>query len=368
MLSMLSIFLGLIAGASTLLICVNAETIGKRLHIMDRPDNRRKRHAKDTPLVGGVGILLPLLIWVMGALMTGLVADNGILAALMLCAVGVGLIGFADDQVSIRPLTRILFLLVFLALAFFIDRQLISSTLNWGSFDPTPIPVWVYCLLLAITTVGIVNAVNMADGQNGLVPSMFVVWAVCLMLVGDPVVSQLALVLACLSFIVLLFNLRGALFLGDCGSYGVTFLLGILTMLSHAQGRVSIETATVWFFIPVVDCLRLIGTRSFQGRSPMAPDTDHFHHRLQAKLGDTYGLVAYICSVAGCSIISAVAPQFALVCLIILASIYFSFAWLADSTATLAGSQPNDDLFDLDKDFANVVPLVVEKSQSRDSA
>src|SRR6476646_456910 len=181
---MLSIFLGAVAAVSTLLICLNAETIGNRLRIMDRPDNRRKRHTKDTPLVGGVGILLPLLVWIAGALMTGLVADNGTLAALMLCATGVGLIGFADDHASVAPLTRILFLLVFLALAFFIAPQLISPTLHWGSFDATRIPAWAYCLLLALTTVGIVNAVNMADGQNGLVPSMFVVWSLCLTLVG----------------------------------------------------------------------------------------------------------------------------------------------------------------------------------------
>jgi UDP-GlcNAc:undecaprenyl-phosphate GlcNAc-1-phosphate transferase len=261
-----------------------------------------------------------------------------------------------------------LLVLVFLALAFFVDPQLLSPTLNWGSFEPTPIPVWAYWLLLGLTTVGIVNSVNMADGQNGLVPSMFVVWSLCLMLVGDPVVSQVALVLAVLSFIVLLFNLRGALFLGDCGSYGVTFLLGLLTMLSHAEGRVSIETATVWFFIPVADCLRLIVTRRLQGRSPMAPDTDHFHHRLRAKLGDAYGLVAYICSVAGCSIISAFAPQFALVCLIVLASIYFSFAWLADPAATVGHREEEAASFDLDSDLTNVVQLITEKSQSRDSA
>lgn len=365
---MLSIFLGVVAVSATLLICLNAETIGNRLRVMDRPDNRRKRHAKDTPLVGGICILLPLLIWIFGALAAGLVTDNGVLAALMLCAAGVGLVGFADDQAPISPLSRVLLLIVFLTLAFFIDPALIARTLNWGSFEPTPIPVWGYCLLLGLTTVGIVNAVNMADGQNGLVPGMFVVWSLCLMLVGDPLVSQAALVLTFLSLVVLLFNLRGSLFLGDCGSYGVTFLLGLLTMLSHAQGRVSIETATVWYFIPVVDCLRLILTRSVQGRSPMAPDTDHFHHRLQAKLGESYGLVAYICSVAGCSIISAIAPQFALVCLIVLASIYFSFAWLAESTATAAGSQGSDELFDVSKDFTNVVPLVGEKSQSRDIA
>src|SRR5689334_24671998 len=122
---MLSIFLGFVAAVSTLLICLNAETIGNRLRIMDHPDNRRKRHAKATPLVGGVGILLPMLIWIAGGVMTGLVADNGTLAALVLCATGVGLIGFADDQAAIAPLTRILFLLVFLALAFFVDPTLI---------------------------------------------------------------------------------------------------------------------------------------------------------------------------------------------------------------------------------------------------
>src|SRR4029079_2564236 len=242
--------------------------------------------------------------------------------------------------------------------AFLSVPEWVSPPLSWGSLEPTPILVWGYWLLLGLTTVGIVNAVNMADGQNGLVPSMFVVWALCLMLVGDPVVSQLAIVLAILSGIVLLFNIRGSLFLGDCGSYGVTFLIGLLTMLSHAQGRVSIETATVWFFIPVADCLRLMVTRSFQGRSPMAPDTDHFHHRLQAKLGDAYGLVAYICSVAACSIISAYAPQFALVCLIVLASIYFSFAWLADPAATAAREDEEAASFDLDSNLNNVVQLI----------
>src|SRR5690348_12798027 len=113
---MLSIFLGVIAGVFTLLICLNAETIGNRLGIMDRPDNDRKRHAKDTPLVGGVAILLPLLVWAAGAAVTGLAADHGTFSALILCAVGVGIVGFADDQTTIMPSTRILLVLVFLAL------------------------------------------------------------------------------------------------------------------------------------------------------------------------------------------------------------------------------------------------------------
>jgi len=358
---MLGIFLACLAIASALLICVNAEAIGQRLRVMDHPDNQRKHHAKATPLVGGIAILVPLLIWLIGALVSGYVDGKQFLGVLTVGAAGVGLVGFADDQSHISPLTRILLLLVYMAVAFSLAPELIVARLNWGSFEPTAMPAWAYCALLALTSIGIVNAVNMADGQNGLVPGMFVVWSLCLMLVGDLFVARVAQVLAFVSFIVLLFNLRGRLFLGDCGSYGVTFVIGLLAMMAYTRGRVSVETIIVWFYIPVADCLRLIITRRVQGRSPMAPDTDHFHHRLQQKLGKTYGLVAYIVSVAACSFIAALAPQFALVCIIVLTAIYFSFAWLTDANDALEDTTSEDEM------FLNVVSLQPPEHSKRAS-
>jgi UDP-GlcNAc:undecaprenyl-phosphate GlcNAc-1-phosphate transferase len=359
-------FLASMAGAASLLICVNAAAIGRRLAVMDKPDSRRKNHPQETPLVGGIAILLPLLIWLYGALFSGVMSDGQSLLLLMVCAAGVGLVGFADDQTPITPLSRILALLVFLGAAFVIRPGLIAPALNWGSFEPTPLPALVYYALIALTTVGIVNAVNMADGQNGLVPSMFIIWSLCLVLAGDAVVSAVAQILAVASFVVLIFNLRGKLFLGDCGSYGVTFALGLLALMAYAQGRISIETATVWFYIPVADCLRLIITRRLQGRSPVAPDTDHFHHRLQAKLGTTYGLVAYVLCVAATSLISTLAPRFALVCLIVLTAIYFSFAWLTDAEAS-AEVEAGDAEDSLDESFANVVSIAKpEQTQMRE--
>jgi UDP-GlcNAc:undecaprenyl-phosphate GlcNAc-1-phosphate transferase len=368
--AMLSIFLTLIAVFASISICVNAETIGRQIGVMDHPDSQRKTHAKPTPLVGGIGILVPLLVWLGGALASGALVLSPTVAVLMVCGAGVGLVGFADDQIPISPLSRILFLLVFLSAEFVIDPALIAPSLNWGSFEPTALTAVAYCPLLALTTVGIVNAVNMADGQNGLVPGMFIIWSLCLALVGDSLVSQVALILALVSSIVLIFNLRGRLFLGDCGSYGVTFVVGLLGMMTYAQGRITVETITVWFFIPVMDCLRLIATRRLQGRSPVAADTDHFHHRLQAKLGRNYGLVAYLAAVAGTSLIATLAPRFSLVCLIVLTAIYFSFAWLTDSAASRAkatGDGVDPDHSDLDESFANVVSIGAEPLQFRDA-
>jgi UDP-GlcNAc:undecaprenyl-phosphate GlcNAc-1-phosphate transferase len=362
------VFLDVVAVFASLLICANAETIGRRLSVIDHPDESRKRHSKATPLVGGIAILLPLLVWFVGALASHAIGQSQVLYMLLICISAVGVVGFADDQTPTTPLSRILLLLVVLGAAFVIDPDLLATNLNWGSFDPTPLPVWGYGALIALTTVGIVNAVNMADGQNGLVPSMFFIWAACLGLVGDALVAGVSTIIALTSLVVLMFNLRGKLFLGDCGSYGVTFALGLLVMLTYSQGRVTIETVTVWFFIPVADCLRLIITRRLQGRSPVASDSDHFHHRLQAKLGKDYGLVAYIASVAGTSFVSALAPHFALVCLIVLTAIYFSFAWLTDPIELQAVGEDRESAAMADPLLliTNVIPITgLEKTQSR---
>ena len=357
---MVIVFIDIVAIAASWLICINANAIGRRLTVMDHPDSARKIHSVPTPLVGGIAILVPLLIWIAGAVTAGVFSDRQFAAMVALCASGVGLAGFADDQTNTTPLSRILALLVFLGVAMALTPDLAAHSLNWGSFDPTPLPQPLYAALIALTAAGIVNAVNMADGQNGLVPGMFVIWSTSLVLAGDPLVVPIAGIVAAAALVVLVFNLRGKLFLGDCGSYGVTFVLGLLALTAYAHGHISIETVTVWFYIPVTDCLRLIITRRLEGRSPFAPDTDHFHHRLQGKLGESYGLLAYLTCVAATSLIAVVMPRFSLVCLIVLTAVYFSFAFLTDSAATAkAGDTEKNELPQTGDStgFSNVVHL-----------
>ncbi len=356
---MVIVFLDCIAIATAWLICINSTAIGQYLGVMDHPDSTRKIHREPTPLVGGIGILVPLLVWLAGAVVAGAMTDQPFASMLILCAAGVGLAGFADDQTSTTPLSRILALLVFLGVAMALAPTLIAHSLNWGSFEPTPLPPAIYAGLIAVTAAGIVNSVNMADGQNGLVPGMFVIWSLCLLLAGDPLVAPVAGVIAAAAVVVLVFNIRGKLFLGDCGSYGVTFVLGLLALTAYAHGHITIETVTVWFYIPVADCLRLIITRRLHGRSPFEPDTNHFHHRLQGKLGEWYGLTAYLACVAATSLIAVLAPRFSLVCLIVLTAVYFSFAFLTDNVPARAEDSPPEHG---SSDYGNVVQLAAPES------
>jgi UDP-GlcNAc:undecaprenyl-phosphate GlcNAc-1-phosphate transferase len=322
----------------SVIVCLNARPIGMWLGVMANPDGIRRRHGTPTPQVGGIAIVLALCTWLAGMLWSGAPLERSLLESLFFSAFGVGLVGMADDQRESTPLSRMLSLIVFLGIAFALEPAFISNTLRWNSFAPTHISLVPYCLLMIVTSVGLVNAVNMADGQNGIVGSMFVVWSGCLALVSTGTSQAAAIVLFLASLVFLIFNLRGKLFLGDSGTYGVTFAIGLLTALAHARGEVSLETVIVWYYVPVVDCLRLIITRSMRKSSPFEGDRDHIHHRLEDEMGRIKGYMTYAGAVASTSLLSTLEPKFALVSLALVTAFYISYARLTEKRASAISS------------------------------
>ncbi len=313
----------LVALAFALLVCLNGQWLGQRLSVMDIPDADRKRHAAPTPLVGGIAILAALMLWQLGELYLFPTGDAAVEKVLLLCGAGVAVMGFIDDQTPTYPAVRLLSLLIFVGIAFTIDPSLITAGLNWTRDIFTAMPAWGYLMLMSVSVIGLVNAANMADGQNGLLTGLFLIWALCLSLVsnGD---SHCALILLGAASIVFLFNLPGRLFLGDCGSYGVSFMVAVLSIRAHASGAITVATVIAWFFIPVADCLRLMITRRLSGRSPLSADRDHLHHRLEATFGTNPALAIYLGTVAATALIAAALPAAAPLCI---ASLVIFYGW-----------------------------------------
>ena len=317
----------LAALAFALVICLNAQWLGRQLCVMDVPDADRKRHAEPTPLVGGIAILAALMMWQLGELYLFPTGNAAIQKVLLFCGAGVAAMGFIDDQTPTYPLVRLLSLLIFVGIAFTIDPSLIAAGLTWIPGVATAMPAWGYLALMSVSVVGLVNAANMADGQNGLLTGLFLIWGLCLTLVSSGA-SYCPVILMGAAAIVFLFNLPGRLFLGDCGSYGVTFVVAVLSIRAHASGAITVATVIVWFFIPVTDCLRLMITRWMSGRSPLSADRDHFHHRLEARFGANSALVIYLGMVATTSIVAATMPNLAVVCIVALVLFYGVAIWL----------------------------------------
>jgi UDP-GlcNAc:undecaprenyl-phosphate/decaprenyl-phosphate GlcNAc-1-phosphate transferase len=165
----------------------------------------------------------------------------------------------------------------------------------------------------------------MADGQNGIVIGMVIIWAACLTLHTGESTQGAALILLETAFVSFILNIQGRSFLGDSGSYGVGFVIGILAVRAHNGWGVQAETIAVWFFVPVFDCLRLIISRLRNGRTPFGSGRDHFHHKLEDRVGKNYGLVLYLGAIGVTSITATLLPSFSFICLISLMVFYFSF-------------------------------------------
>jgi UDP-GlcNAc:undecaprenyl-phosphate GlcNAc-1-phosphate transferase len=324
-----------VALAIALAVLLAAAPLAARLGVIDRPDNGRKRHLRDTPLVGGIAIMVPLLLWSVVSLFWE-DANAPLALSVLICGGGAALSGFIDDRSSTSPRIRLATLIVLTLVALAINPQLVPAAFHWGHLVSTPVAPWLAFALVALGMTGFVNAVNMADGQDGCVAGMFVIWSASIVLVAGNTVAGLAAVLFMTSLAVLMFNLRGVVFLGGAGAYGVTFVFGLLILRLHNYWGVTAETIMVWFFVPIVDCLRLMITRPLQGRSPFEADRNHFHHRLGERFGEAKGLAIYLSLVGSTSLTAALRADCAPACLAVLALAYAGLMWLTGTSAVHA--------------------------------
>src|SRR5258708_40359493 len=141
--SILSLALGAIlfcALIAEILVLTHAQRIGAALGVMDHPDLIRKRHPHVTPLVGGLAIMTPLLIWTAVTCILGEAGDDRLELAILLCGAGATLLGYTDDQSSTSPSSRLLSLFLLTAVALAIAPQLLPAPLALGILVPLSLP------------------------------------------------------------------------------------------------------------------------------------------------------------------------------------------------------------------------------------
>ena len=297
------------AGAVCLFICVLADWLGTRLGVLDQPDGIRKLHERPTPLVGGIAVVVPFVgvdVWL--AVTTGDVLFFGVLAVAA-CALLV--IGFIDDRKHLPPVVR---LLLAAAICYAVVEVCpeFGITFIYFSFWPeaTALGGWT-AIFTVLCLVGLKNAVNMADGKDGLVAGLSLVWVGLMAIYAPDQIESLLGVLAITLLIVVTFNMAGRLFLGDSGSYAISIIIGLLAIHTYRASAtaLSADQVAIWFLIPVVDCLRQIFGRVLGGRSPFRPDQNHLHHHLNAMMPWRWGLFVYLGLVAGPALLAYAQPD-----------------------------------------------------------
>jgi len=295
--------LGLLYSALVVVFC---NKIALRLRVVDHPGSQEhKSHAAPTPLVGGLASLPPAIVILLLQLYQEGISSTHAASYLALAFATLSslIVGFFDDRRHISALNRLIICSCIFGAAIAISPDFVVSAFDLQSISfkielgLLAIPFSVFCLL------AFQNSVNMADGRNGLVGGMAIIWLLALLSYGwHP--STLAVVSLTIGLLVALgANFGGRLFFGDAGTYGIGAFVGLTTIWIH-RSNIGLHTidVVIMFMVPVLDMARLFVLRIVEGRHPFDADHNHIHHYLDRSIGWWYGRKIYYVLVA-CPII-----------------------------------------------------------------
>lgn len=299
----LCIAMAVMGAGLALVIGIFARPIGDFLGLLDWPDldGGRKRHSRVIPMVGGLALTLSIVAAALLALtLTPAPTVANDLGWLAFCVGMMFLIGVGDDRFHLSPVLRLLAAMVVLMLVIGRVPDFALVFLHFGRGDT----LWLLgaggVFFTLICLLGLLNAVNMADGKDGVVIGLGLIWSAVLAVhLPQPFWPVLAAAFGAL--IVLLWaNMSKRLFLGDGGSYTVSCLFGLLAILTYNQGFETwrADDVALLFAVPVFDTIRLMAVRLARGRSPFEGDRDHLHHHLHSSLDWPRGLWVYLAMVA----------------------------------------------------------------------
>jgi len=249
-----------------------------RWRIVDHP-GERKVHAVPIPRIGGVAMALGVSIAALLVIPIGSPDRHFLIAAGVLTVFG-GL----DDRFNLDH--RIKFFGQLIAAAIVIlggDIQIHSVTLA----DRVSLSEWISVPLTFLFLIGITNAINLADGLDGLAGGTTFLCLCALAILanhsGQGTCAALALAFAGAVLGFLRYNtFPASIFMGDAGSQLLGFAVGVLSLRATQSGNSMISAAipVLLLALPILDTLSVMAQRIGEGRSPFSADKNHIHHKL----------------------------------------------------------------------------------------
>ena len=281
----------ILAFAATAVLIILLRPLAIAVGLVDVPTSR-KSHSGNIPLIGGMAIFVGSLVALatQSSLVQTEVVISAPLPAFFAAAFVLILVGAWDDYADLPPAARIVAqIIACLIMIFGGDTVLID--LGQLNIDGSIFSLgWLAVPFTVFACLGVINAMNMCDGVDGLSGSLALIALLGLgianTLWGSAGDQHLIVVFAACVISFLMFNLRTLwrskawVFLGDAGSMLLGLTLSWLAIsLSQGEERVISPAAALWFLmLPVYDAVSMMVRRLVKRRSPFRADREHLHH------------------------------------------------------------------------------------------
>jgi UDP-GlcNAc:undecaprenyl-phosphate/decaprenyl-phosphate GlcNAc-1-phosphate transferase len=299
---------------STALVPV-AKVLALRLGVLDAPGTR-KIHASPTPRLGGLAVFVTFMSAVfVGPLLAPSLADiawvrewigapldalrqsprvAGKLHALLLGTSVIFLVGLVDDVLGRRFPVALKALGQCVAAGILIAGDVRTSFLPNDALNIAVTVLWIF---------GVTNAFNLLDNMDGLSAGVAFVAALVFLvnawLLGETFISLLLIAFmgSLLGFLFYNWN-PASIFLGDCGSLTIGYLMASLTLLERYVSQASsslfpLLMPVLVLAVPIVDTTTVVVIRLIEGRPIYVGDNRHLSHRLLG-LGFSHRRAAFL--------------------------------------------------------------------------
>ena len=246
-----------------------------KLGLVAKPKSDRW-HKRPTAMFGGVAIFLCTAIFY-----AAVVPKSFESLVIFAGSTFLFLVGLIDDLLNIKPYQKLIGQLFGAAIIVGFGLKLPLTGL-----ELVDIGITVFWL------VGVTNAVNLLDNMDGLAAGIAAIAASALALgfAANGQYAEFVLVSVFIGTLIgfLIFNFNPAsIFMGDCGSMFIGFLLASSVMLGQAGGRsrsilTIIAVPVLILFVPIFDTTFVTILRKLWGRKASQGGRDHTSHRLVA--------------------------------------------------------------------------------------
>lgn len=257
----------------------------------------RKVHTAPIPRLGGVAIVVAFYAPFLGLALYRngahelLYADKMRVAGFALGGVLIALLGLYDDIRGANAKVKFAIQGAVALMVYLMGFQ-VHALFNplGGSLDLG----WLALPFTLLWIVGVINAMNLIDGLDGLASGV-AFFAVAMNFVvalsrGDTMMCVLmaALAGAVLGFLVFNFN-PASIFMGDTGSMFLGFILAASSLVTAQKGAtaVSMVVPVLALGLPIMDTLLAMLRRFLMARPMFSADKEHIHHQL-LKMGYTH--------------------------------------------------------------------------------